>query len=179
MFTKLANNFTNFTQLIFKNKNTQKSNELVELPLGIDYCKLVIGRNITDEISVGIINKYNTSAIDNSVQGLKYRDRHYVLSKFKNETNKLTYEFNGRDSDPDSDHDSNPDSNSDSNHDTNKNINTITLQLTRTEPDIQYSLYNYESCFESGYVDNVIRKYYKKIMLESRELDEIYNFFHI
>lgn len=161
MFKNVRNNVQ--TYFNSTNLNENENTELIkdELPKGITNARFVIERVLSENIKVGIMNK-GANLIDeefipikHTSQGLQYKDQYYHLIQFKDEGSKLSYDFRGLFS-----------------------TDRVTLELILKSPDIYYSLHNYNTTFESGYIDNMIRKTHKTIKLESKEIDHISELFN-
>jgi len=123
--------------------------------------RFIIERNITDNITIGCLNIYNNFINDdfipikNTSQGIKYNDNYYYLLQFYKINNKLIYKFT-----------------------TPKYQNQINLEIYKYNDAFMYKIYDDNKCVENNYIDNIIVKNYKKISINTKELDTIYDYFN-
>lgn len=160
MFNNARNNIKNYFQ---SNDSISNEKNVIqdELPKGITYANFIHERVITDDIKIGVLNKGSTlvdseyNHLKYTNQGICYKNQYYNLIQAKNEDTKLIYNFRGL-----------------------YPTDNITLELTLKNSDIYCSLYNYNSSFETGYINNIIRKTYKTINFDSKEIDWIFELFN-
>lgn len=123
--------------------------------------RFIIERNITDNITIGCMNIYNNLINDdfipvkNTTQGIKYNNNYYYLLQFYKINDKLVYKFT-----------------------TLKYQNELNLEIYKYNDIFMYKLYHNNKCVENNYIDNVIVKNYKKISVNSKELDSIFDYFN-